>query len=295
VEIPLSETAKLPGLKGTEDSGAVVYIFDRGGDGDLSNDLAVAFASGNDIESARIPIAYRDIVGGRSVPKETELVLESRSGWIEYYFNDLWRTSLHHGGETLNVALQRWPILYIDEKFDGTFDKVFFVEREVLGLGGKFFRLRTDFSSETLRLEEVDRKPVDAGYPAPDFDVPVWGSGERFKLAEHRGEIVVLTFWSPRCSGSNAEASLYDGLAGEFKTKPKIRFVAATADADALTAYLKDHRHSFTHVVDPDLWTTYGVTAPFVTFVIDEGAKIVRRYFRFNPAIAADLKKLSEK
>lgn len=295
-EILLSDTAKLPGLRGIDASGAVVYLFDRDGDGDLTNDAPVAFGDEGGPRSARIPIAYQDAVRGRPATKTTELVLEeSRPGRVEFYSNDLWRTSLRHGGEALDVALQRWPFVFMDVKLDGSFDKVFFVEREILGLGGKFFRLRPDFSGETLRLEEVDRKPVDAGYPAPDFDAAVWGSDERFKLSEHRGEIVVLTFWSPLCGGSRAEAGLYDALAEEFKTDPRIRFVAIVSDADALADFLKERRLGFTHVADPGLWSTYGVTAPFVTFVIDGETRIVRRTFRFGPEIGSDLRKLAAK
>jgi ubiquinone/menaquinone biosynthesis C-methylase UbiE/thiol-disulfide isomerase/thioredoxin len=295
-EIVLSETAKLLGLRGTDASGAAAYVFDRNGDGDLANDAPIAFDREGGPGTAVVTIAYRDLIRGKPVPKTAELVLqEGRAGRIEYHFNELWRASLRNGAETLEVALQRWPIIFMDAKFDGSYDKVFFVEREVLGLGGKFFRLRPDFAGETLRLEEVDRKPVDAGYPAPDFDAAVWGSDERFKLSEHREEIVVLTFWSPLCGGSRAEAELYDGLAEEFKTDPRIRFVAVVSDTDALEDFLKERRLGFTHVVDPGLWSTYGVTAPFVTFVIDGEARIVRRTFRFGPEIGSGLRKLAAK
>lgn len=295
-EIALSETAKLPFLRGTDASGADVYVLDRNGDGDLANDTPIAFDKASGSGTAGVAIAYRDRFRGKPVSKTTELVLqEGRAGRIEYHFNELWRASLRNGAETLEVALQRWPIIFMDAKFDGSYDKVFFVEREILGLGGKFFRLRPDFAGETLRLEEVDRKPVDAGYPAPDFDAAVWGSDERFKLSEHRGEIVVLTFWSPLCGGSRAEAELYDALAEEFKTDPRIRFVAVVSDADALADFLKERRLGFTHVVDPGLWSTYGVTAPFVTFVIDGETRIVRRTFRFGPEIGSDLRKLAAK
>jgi ubiquinone/menaquinone biosynthesis C-methylase UbiE/thiol-disulfide isomerase/thioredoxin len=295
-EISLSETVKLPFLRGTDASGAYVYVLDRNGDGDLANDTPLAFDKAGGSGTADVAIAYRDRFRGKPVSKTIELVLqEGRAGRIEYHFNELWRASLRNGAETLEVALQRWPIIFMDAKFDGSYDKVFFVEREVLGLGGKFFRLRPDFAGETLRLEEVDRKPVDAGFPAPDFEVSLWGSGERFRLSEHRGELVVLNFWSPLCVGSKGEAALYDGLAREFGTDPRIRFIAVVHDAEALTSFLKDRRHSFAHAVDPDLWSVYGVTAPFVTFVIDEGSRIVRRFFRFSPEIGADLRKLTEK
>ena len=133
------------------------------------------------------------------MPRTTELVLqEGRAGRIGYHFNELWRASLHNGAETLEVALQRRPIIFMDAKFDGSYDKVFFVEREVLGLGGKFFASGPTSRARRCAWRRSTGSRSTRAIPRPTSTRPV-GIDARFKLSEHRGEIVVLTFWS-RCA-----------------------------------------------------------------------------------------------
>jgi hypothetical protein len=78
-------------------------------------------------------------------------------------------------------------------------------------------------------------------------------------------------------------------MAEEYVSAPSVTFLAATNDEVALASYLKDHPHRFPHAVDPTLWEIYGVTAPFVTFLIDRDGMILKRYFRFSTEIAADI------
>jgi hypothetical protein len=106
-----------------------------------------------------------------------------------------------------------------------------------------------------------------------------------------KGKTTLLTFWSPRCSGSKAEAVLYDRMADEFKGNSSVNLIAVISDESDLKDYLKQNRHSFRHVVSTELWTRYGVSAPFVTLIIDGQGKIRKRYFRFNPEIAEMIRK----
>jgi len=145
---------------------------------------------------------------------------------------------------------------------------------------------------ERLILKETDKAPVDAGYPAPEFNAAVWGSERSFRLSEHRGKTVVLTFWSPLCSGSKAEAALYDRLARDFTGDDRIRFIASIKEAGPLQAYLKDHPHAFIHVVGLELWDTYGVTAPFVTFLIDSSGRITKRLFGYGADLEKNIREL---
>jgi len=283
-EIPLAEGLKVAGLRGRDAAGRPVHVFDRDTDGDLADDPPVEFLAENPGRVARIAISYTERVAGRPVRRETSLILiERKEGKLEYHFDDAWETDLLFGGERISVALQRWPILFLDTKYSGLYDKIFYPAKEILGLGGRFFRLEIDFPREKLILKETDKRPVDAGFPAPDFEAAVWGTNRIFKLSEQRGKITVLTFWSPLCPGSKAEAVLYDRLAASFSGDARVNFVASITDAAPLEAYMKDHRHSFAHIVGSSLWETYGVTAPFVTFLIDQRGQIVKRVFGFSP------------
>lgn len=284
LRLGLAESASLniTAVRGRTGAGAMVYVFDRDTDWDLAGEAPIVFGEEDGVKVARIPISYRDVVGGQETPRSTELVLnEPKPGSLEYHFDEMWEVTLSYGGEQVSLALQHMgTILFLDVNASGAYERIFYPKREVLGLGSRFFQIEVDFSNEKLLMKEIDRKPVDAGHPAPDFEAAVWRSDRVFKLSEHKGEIVVLTFWTPLCPGSKAEAPLYHALAKSFSGDARVRFVAVSKDAPTLEAYLKDHEHAFTHVVDPALWDTYGVTAPFVTFVIDGRGTIVTRQFQ---------------
>ena len=182
--------------------------------------------------------------------------------------------------------------MFLDVNGSGAYEKIFYPGRETLGLGGKFFRLEADRSSEKMLMKETDRQPVDAGHPAPDFEARVWGSDAVFKLSEHRGEIVVLTFWTPLCPGSKHNAALFHALATSFADEKRVRFIAVINDAKVLEAFLESHEHAFTHVVDTALWDTYGVVAPFPTFVIDGRGTIVTRQWGFTSGLEGQVRAL---
>lgn len=288
--IPLFPKSFLIGIRGADRNGSVLYIFDQNHDNDFSDEMPVLFTSEGDIRTARIPIRYSINLNKEKTIKETELSLYERSpGRIEYHFNELWEATIIIGGETLNVALQRWAILFIDNNFSGSYDKFFSTEHEILALGGKFFRVRADFQAEKLILEETDRTPVDQGFPAPDFDVPLWQSEQTLNLADQKGKLTILTFWSPLCSGSRDQAALYSRLAEEYRSDSAVTFLAVTNDEAALKDYLKDNPHHFQHTISPELWDLYGVTAPFVTFLIDTDGMILKRFFQFSVEIGEEV------
>lgn len=278
---------------GLDNEGNLRYYFDTDADRDLLKEEPASFFQEGDIRIARVPITYRHLLNGKNSTIKTELILyERKPGKIEYHFNDLWETTLLIGNEKLNVALQRWSILFIDVNFSGVYEKLFFTEREILALGGKFFYVQIDFPAAKIRLKETDRSPVDQGFPAPEFEVNLWKSEETFKLTEHKGDIVVLTFWSPLCPGSKVEASLYSQLAKKFGINSSLYFLAVTNDDKALENYLSSTSHNFQHSVSSELWDRYGVTAPFVTILIDSDGIIKKRFFQYSADLEEEIASL---
>lgn len=299
--IPISQAQDsiLTGLKGIDKTGSTLYYFDRNNDEDFSNDEPLVFKKEGEINVARVPITYEDNISGETINKQTGLSLyERKTGKIEYHLNEFWEAILSLGNESINVALQRFPpnhpFLFIDVNYSGKYEKPFFVNREILALGGKFFRVKVDFPNEKIILEKTKQKPVDEGYPAPDFEAKIWETNRMFRLSEQKGKFTIITFWSPLCPGSKAEAPVYSKLANEFKDDPAITFLAIISDSTSLKNYLKEHQHSFWHIVNAGLWDKFGVTAPFVTFIIDKNGIIKRRYFRFTSEISNELQKLTQ-
>jgi peroxiredoxin len=299
--IPISQAQDsiLAGLKGIDKTGSTLYYFDQNNDEDFSNDEPLVFKREGAINVARVPITYEDNVSGKTIHKQTGLSLyERETGKIEYHLNELWEATISIGNESINVALQRFPpihpILFIDVNYSGKYEKPFYVNREILALGGRFFRVKVDFSNEKIILEETKQKPVDEGYPAPDFEANIWKANKTFRLSEQKGKFTVMTFWSPLCPGSKAEAPLYRKLANEFKADPAITFLAIISDSTALKNFLKEHQHSFWHIVNAGLWDQFGVTAPFVTLIIDKNGIIKKRYFKFTSEISNELQKMTQ-
>lgn len=291
--IPYGAQINVLAVRGKDPNGTSRLYFDRDSERDFSDEEPVELRPSAEGISAVIPLEVFTEDGGIRRSKATEIVLIGRKqGKLEYHFNERWDTVLEFGGESLKVALQRWPFLFLDVNQAGSYEKPFFVEREILALGGKFFQVKIDFSAERLRLEETERIPVDEGFPAPEFESPIWGKEETFKLSGHKGKFLVLVFWSPLCGGSKAEAPLYSRLADTFKGDSRIRFLAVVKEEKELTDYFAKNSHSCEHIVSSELWERYGVTAPFVAFVIDGKGKIRKRFFEFQPELSVTIKKI---
>ncbi len=75
------------------------------------------------------------------------------------------------------------------------------------------------------------RRPLPAGTPAPDFELPV-RYGETVKLSDYRGRPVVLVFypadWSPVCGD---QLAIYAELTGEFDRYDAAVVVGISVDA----------------------------------------------------------------
>lgn len=69
--------------------------------------------------------------------------------------------------------------------------------------------------------------------------------GKAVDMAGLRGKVVLLTFWSTRCSICQSEIPKLNRLAGEYVGK-EVVFLAASAEGeDILKSYLKDHPFRF--------------------------------------------------
>lgn len=55
------------------------------------------------------------------------------------------------------------------------------------------------------------------GRMAPDFALPAVMGGN-VRLSEHRGDVVVVTFWSSRCNTCRAQLAMLDGLAATYQS-----------------------------------------------------------------------------
>ena len=74
------------------------------------------------------------------------------------------------------------------------------------------------------------RRPWPAGRPTPAMDLPAWGGG-RTRLAELRGQGIVLNFWASWCEPCRAEM-------------PSLELLAQRHEGDRLQVLAVNHRES---------------------------------------------------
>lgn len=90
------------------------------------------------------------------------------------------------------------------------------------------------------------------GQPAPDFALKAT-SGTNFRLSEHRGEVVLLTFWGSRCGQCAAQLAAASRLVDTYRSAG-LAALAVNVDDDQLAAaeFALRHPVSFPVLLDPD-------------------------------------------
>jgi peroxiredoxin len=130
-------------------------------------------------------------------------------------------------------------------------------------------------AGRTFTLEEAQRELdlVQPGRtrPAPDFTAPTHDGGV-FRLAEHRGKVVLMNFWATWCPPCLEEMPALERL-WQRQRSAAFTLVAISLDANANLArpYVAERRFTFLVALDPrlEVANAYGVRALPTTVVID--------------------------
>jgi peroxiredoxin len=90
------------------------------------------------------------------------------------------------------------------------------------------------------------------GQSAPDFALKAT-SGTNFRLSEHRGDVVLLTFWGSRCGQCAAQLAALSRLVDTYRSAG-LAALAVNVDDNQLAAaeYAIAHPVSFPVLLDPD-------------------------------------------
>ena len=88
------------------------------------------------------------------------------------------------------------------------------------------------------------------GQSAPDFALPA-AVGGNVRLSEYRGQAVIISFWSSRCSVCATQLSLLDRLYSTYRSSGLI-VLAVSVDDDPLHAeqYARAHAGGFPLLLD---------------------------------------------
>jgi peroxiredoxin len=122
------------------------------------------------------------------------------------------------------------------------------------------------------------------GQKAPDFALKAT-SGTNFRLSEHRGEVVLLTFWGSRCGQCGAQLASLSRLVDTYRSAG-LAALAVSVDDDPVAAarYAIAHPVSSPVLLDPDkeIARTYRVDNLPMLLLIDRSGAIrhVHRDYR---------------
>jgi len=124
-----------------------------------------------------------------------------------------------------------------------------------------------------------DGKLLTKGDEAPDLSLTRLSAGEADRIADHRGKVLVLTFWASWCGPCQSEmAYLYEIIGKHPEWMDKVVVIAASIEEDKQAAIkrLKEKGWDRTRNVWTDVKSlrTYHVSAIPTTYVIAPDGKV---------------------
>ncbi len=132
------------------------------------------------------------------------------------------------------------------------------------------------------------------GEPAPDFQLELLEGGQ-FKLASHRGRVVVLDFWATWCGPCLQTMPIVDEVVSEFAGQG-VELVAVNLEEqpNQITSMLERHKLSMNVALDRDgvVAARYAVTAIPQTVVIDREGRVARLFVGGGPKLADPLREV---
>jgi thiol-disulfide isomerase/thioredoxin len=133
--------------------------------------------------------------------------------------------------------------------------------------------------------------------PAPDFQLNLTG-GEKFKLSEEKGTVIILDFWASWCGPCMQAMPQTDKVVEEFKDR-KVKLIAVNMQEDKATIASALERlkinPSVAMDIDGAIAERYQVTAIPQVVVIDAQSNVVDVMIGAGPNYAAQLTKSIEK
>jgi peroxiredoxin len=114
------------------------------------------------------------------------------------------------------------------------------------------------------------------GQAAPDFALHAT-AGDNVRLSEHRGEVVVLSFWSSRCSSCRTQLDVLSRSLATYRSAGlAIYGIGVDDDAQQSRDFAHSARVSFTMLLDPEksVSRNYQVDNLPMTVLIDRNGTV---------------------
>ena len=114
------------------------------------------------------------------------------------------------------------------------------------------------------------------GELAPDFTLPA-AAGGNVRLSEHRGEVVLITFWSSRCSVCVAQLAALGDLQTTYRSAGLVTLaVSVDDDMKSATQFAKSHPARFPLLLDrfKAVGRAYSIELIPTTVLIDRRGRV---------------------
>lgn len=139
----------------------------------------------------------------------------------------------------------------------------------------RFGRLCAGLALLALLLP-ADADATAVGDMAPDFTLPA-AAGGNVRLSEHRGEVVLLTFWSSRCSACVAQLAALGNLQTTYRSAGLVTLaVSVEDDMRSAKQFAKSHPARFPLLLDrtKEVGRTYNIALLPTTVLIDRRGRV---------------------
>lgn len=131
------------------------------------------------------------------------------------------------------------------------------------------------------------------GKPAPAIQV-MTTSGQKVTLANYRGYVLVIEFFTTWCEGCNASLPHLISFNREYG-KQGLQILGLNPgvrgdNLDVVRRFIREKKINFpVALVDDDLLVDYGVSPIPAIFIIDRKGYLVQKYVGFNTEIEKDM------
>ncbi|MBI2362837.1 MAG: TlpA family protein disulfide reductase [Elusimicrobia bacterium] len=132
-----------------------------------------------------------------------------------------------------------------------------------------------------------------AGPPAADFALKDL-SGKTVRLGDFKGKVLLLDFWATYCGPCEESVPALDRLYREFKGSG-LEVVGVSVDtfADAVPDYVKEHRMTYTVLLDEDekAREAYKLRGLPQAFLIDREGRVLTQWFGYDQTVHEGMEK----